>query len=1014
MLYCFDNFEVDLDTFELRRDGRVIPTRKTTFDVLRYLIAHRNRVVSKQELIDKLWTGTHVNEAVVPWYISNIRKLVGQQSTELSPVETVHGRGYQFKSEVKVVEKNARRPEPYSPRPTIESDGPFVGREAVMESLNIAVNNVLKGGGCVVLLRGEAGIGKTRCAAEFSSNEIARGRSVWMGRCPESASQPPFWPWIQILRNAASEQPDDPSIQVESSRLLSTLVPHYRDNAISQPADFTGKTTEKFWLYDRLIGFLGSSSRNVLRILIIDDLQWADEASLEFLSFIAPDIANLNILLLTTLRDYEELGNRSVHLYRLLRFTKQIPLTGFSQENVDQYVSRFGLFEPDEALNRALYQKTGGNPLFLYETFRLLERAHANSKRELTAADVRHLEVPDSVQKLIQYRLDTVDPKIRSVLDVASVLGPSFDLRLLAQTIREEVKALVEVLDQAIEVGLITKEALTLFRFTHDLICEVAYKRLSSTTRADYHDRAAKTLLDRLDSGTNIEKAAFHLHRALPLSDIEATIRTCRRAAELSAMVYAHGDAAVYYRWVLDAIESSNAIDLRVKTQILVSLGVQERLSGDVERSRRTVNEALQMARTHRFFDIVSDIPTIGRATFLSAHIPRPAVLKALEEALDHVPEVDKALRIQLLSQLALTPPYSTDMQLCKDTCQQAVRLADELDDKQSMHIALNAALCSYTGPDDIDALLTCAEKILRLQSEGEWTQAGIEALLARILAHIHRGDMPEAKKSVEVYGALMTQLHRVEGQWFYQRLFAQFVLDEGRFAEALRRFAELTRRAKRIGIYYFDIFHRLQTVYVSRTLGATVEQINELGTHTLERFRDVSTRAELIGLIVEMGCPEVVRDAYSSLIAQGVETIPRNAMWLNSLSNLALAAVAFDDRQRIKEFYELLSPYAGFNTPNSIFLYNGSVAHYLGILASKLDSDAKAIRYFEQAIEANQRMALRPQLLRTQVVFAEWLKHRGGGTNKRRLKAVLDEALSSAREMKIEPLLNRAKALCI
>ena len=135
--------------------------------------------------------------------------------------------------------------------------------------------------------------------------------------------------------------------------------------------------------------------------------------------------------------------------------------------------------------------------------------------------------------------------------------------------------------------------------------------------------------------------------------------------------------------------------------------------------------------------------------------------------------------------------------------------------------------------------------------------------------------------------------------------------------------------------------------------------------------------------------------------------------MWLNSLSNLALAAVAFDDRQRIKEFYERLTPYAGLNTPNSIFLYNGSVAHYLGILASKLDSDTKVIRHFEQAVEANRTMALRPQLLRTQVVFAEWLKHRGGGTNKRRLKAVLDEALSSAREMKIEPLLNRAKALC-
>jgi tetratricopeptide (TPR) repeat protein len=418
------------------------------------------------------------------------------------------------------------------------------------------------------------------------------------------------------------------------------------------------------------------------------------------------------------------------------------------------------------------------------------------------------------------------------------------------------------------------------------------------------------------------------------------------------------------------------------------------------------------MARAYGFFDIVHDIASIGRATFLSAHIERPAVLESLEEALKHVPENDKALRIRLLSQLALTPPFSTDIDLCKRTSQQAVQLAEEQGDRQLLRVALNATLCSFTGPDDIENLLKSANQILALHAEGEWTLTGIEALIARILAYLHRGDISRAKTETEAFGKLMKQLHRVEGEWFYQRLRDQSTLDEGRFDDAIQQFAELTKRAKRMGMYYFDTFHRIQLAYIMRALGATIEQVRDLYTHTIDRFRSVFTHAEIIGLIIEIGFPELVRDAYKRLIALGLDRIPRNAMWLNSLSNLSLAAIAFDDQQTIAELYERLKPYSGFNTPNGIFLYDGSVSHYLGLLASKRDSEAKVIRYFEQAIDANQRMSLRPQLLRTQVAFAEWLNERDGRKYKSRLKALVTEARDSARAIKNTLLLQRLEAL--
>jgi hypothetical protein len=134
--------------------------------------------------------------------------------------------------------------------------------------------------------------------------------------------------------------------------------------------------------------------------------------------------------------------------------------------------------------------------------------------------------------------------------------------------------------------------------------------------------------------------------------------------------------------------------------------------------------------------------------------------------------------------------------------------------------------------------------------------------------------------------------------------------------------------------------------------------------------------------------------------------------MWLNSLCNLSLAAIAFDDQQTIAELYERLKPYSAFNTPNGIFLYDGSVSHYLGLLASKRDGEANVVRYFEQALDANQRMGLRPQLLRTQVAFSEWLNERDGKKHKNRLRELVADARESAQAMKNTLLLHRLDAL--
>lgn len=1016
MRYRFDNIELDLDSFELRQDGKPVRIRKKTFDVLRYLIEHRDRVVSKRELLDNLWAGEHVSDSTVPWYISNLRKTLGSEAGGKATVETVHGRGYRFKKQVLVDDGAPSAPsyESLRPPPPRASD-PFVGRQEVLGRMASALEDALAGRGQILVLRGEAGIGKTRCAAEFNKQLSGRGLSAWMARCPETQGQPAFWPWIQVLRNAVSGAAADSPVAREAAGLLRLLAPAQERSEASRQPDNPPDGTDRFWLYDRLSDFLHMAGVIEPRILIIDDIHWADEASLELLSFTAPEVATRRLLFVLTLREHEQSVGRSSLLQRLLRYADQIRLSGLSRENVEQYLSHMGRLADGEELGDALYRKTGGNPLFLHEIFRWLTSTVEGGKKSITADRLLTLDVPDVIKDLLQRRLAALDPTTRLVLDMASAVGRHFDLTLVARALDLEPPTVLAALDAAVRNGLAAREPPARFRFTHDLFQEAAYERLPEATRASYHDKIARALLERSHNQALMGEIAFHLHRALPLSDSALTIRCAVEAALRSAGVHAHGDAAAHYRRALDAMNLDPQASPREKTELLLSLCRQERFSGDVERSTKSSDRALQLAREHRFFDIVFEIALFRRRSFLAALVPDTTVLRALEAALEQAPEQDPALRVRLLSQLALTHPYTADMARCRTTCEQALALAQEQDDRELEQVALNASLYALSGPDDIDALLRTADRITALTGEGGDPFYRREALLARILAGIHRGDMTAAGQAIESYGSLVNQVHRTEGIWLYQRLGAQGALMQGRFEEASARLSELARQGERIGITYAEAFHQSQAGYAARFCGGMADWV-QLGADAALQAAEQwpPTLTVLVAWIAEAGFPERVRQYYDQLVAPGFDRIPRNFVWLHTLATLALAAVIFDDRPRMRELYQLLTPYADFNTPDGLFLSEGSVAHFLALLAAALGEEEETFGFFQQAMQANRCMQLFPHLVRTQIAFAEHLAKRGHKKERALLATLVEQARRAAQQMAMAPFVERAQRLSL
>jgi DNA-binding winged helix-turn-helix (wHTH) protein len=259
--FAFADCELDRELYQLRRRGRVVKLEPKVFDVLAYLIEHRERVVGKSELLDALWPGEALSESVLPRAVAAARRAVGDTRAKARVIETVHGRGYRFVAELREAEAGG-------PEPVLEEAGEgegvppaiaFVGRARTLGQLVGALDATLAGRGRLVLLAGEPGIGKTRTAEEVARQARARGARVRVARCFEGEGAPAFWPWRQLLRDlAASLRPDAlRGVLGADAAELAQLAPELRERLPGLPAapSLAGEQA-RFRLFDALAGLL--------------------------------------------------------------------------------------------------------------------------------------------------------------------------------------------------------------------------------------------------------------------------------------------------------------------------------------------------------------------------------------------------------------------------------------------------------------------------------------------------------------------------------------------------------------------------------------------------------------------------------------------------------------------------------------------------------------------------------------------------------------------------------------
>jgi predicted ATPase len=375
-----------------------------------------------------------------------------------------------------------------------------VGRDTEVAAITDAVKSVESGGGRQILLvSGEAGLGKTTVVAEAARSAFEAGACVLFGHCEEdlATSYQLFAEALGHYVTHASEEQLAAHVEAHGSE-LSRLVPALNSRIPDLPTSkATDADTERFLLFSAAVGLLAMASEHQPVVLVLDDLQWADKGSLLLLRHLASADPTMRVLILGTYRDSEistadALVDALAALHRLDGITR-IDLVGLDHIGVVALMEAGTAYPLDDAavgLAHAIHRETDGNPFFVSEVLRNLVETGAIGQdadgRWVAEDTLDATALPDSVREVIGARVLRLGKNAGRILSMAAVIGRDFDLQLLAVATNSAEDHVLDVLDSAAAVSLVRELADTPGRFTfaHALIQHTLSEDLGPTRRA--------------------------------------------------------------------------------------------------------------------------------------------------------------------------------------------------------------------------------------------------------------------------------------------------------------------------------------------------------------------------------------------------------------------------------------------------------------------------------------------------------------------------------------------------
>ncbi len=462
---------------------------------------------------------------------------------------------------------------------------PFVGRAAELARLTARLQEARAGSGGLVLLAGEPGIGKTRTLEEFAETARTQGALVLAGRCYEGEAARPYGPFVEALaEHARSADPE--SLRADlgmGAAPLARLVPALRDRLPDIPEPVALQPDEeRVRLLDAVAQFLIALSARAPVALILDDLHWADAASVAVLRHVARFAARSRLLLLGAYRDVEVTPQQPLAdaLGALPRETTYVHLAlkGLENTEVEELLETVSDQQVPEALVNAITAETSGNPFFIREVLlHLVEEGKlVRHEGQWTATlTVEEMGIPHGVRQVIQRRLTRLSEAANHLLRAAAGFTGNFRFDVAARVAGLDEAAALAAIDEALAAQLLCPtSAAESFDFTHALVRHTLYAELSPPRQVRLHRQIAEVMEEvyrgRADERTG--EIARHYHQGVSLPGAERGVPHCLLAAARAEESAAFAEASEYLRMALALSDPSDARRPRLLGRLALAL----------------------------------------------------------------------------------------------------------------------------------------------------------------------------------------------------------------------------------------------------------------------------------------------------------------------------------------------------------------------------------------------------------------------------------------------------------
>jgi DNA-binding CsgD family transcriptional regulator len=821
------------------------------------------------------------------------------------------------------------------------SRDPLVGRHGELAFLRDRLADARSGSGHVVLVCGPAGIGKTRLVEELAA--AADGIQIGWGGAVDDAGMPPLWPWVRAVRDLPAPR------TALASVAAGAIQREYGSAEDNVAATFTADAGVVDALTEQCHAGPGL-------LLVLDDLQWADGATLRLLGRVAPETRRLPMLIVGMHRDPAGASLPGAIAQRAEVLSLR-PLT----QNEAAAILSAAVERADPVAVRRAAGLSGGSPLYL----RTMARVAGEQLRGRASWDDAVGEAPE-FRHLVAAAMRAAGPGAARAVEALSVLGPETELELLTRLLDlGSPAAATELLLPAAPAGLVEglSSAGGRVRFSHALVRSAAYASLPPQSRAALHRRAAELLEPRAIAHDDRAGAvAQHWDRA---GEPGRAVKWAVRAADAARAAGAHDEAVSYLELALGAIDrGAGEIDAD-RGELLLGLARAEYLAGRIGKSLDVCELAAgEGERTGR-------PEIVARSAVIVQGIGDPAVNLRLQELCRRAlpmlgdgvaPDLRARVEAQLACALIETGSFGEAARWAQSALARAAASADP--DAELDAIRARATLESLPGRHA--EMFELGGRAIELAGPAGRPLAELWGHVWRSDSAIHSGDIATAETEIGAMQALADRTGLPLVQWHVLRRRASVAALTGSF-DSCRRYAA---QAAEIAAGWEDETVRGtgfgQSVCLALLRGDPADltpgwtgYIDDPGK--VPGSARAIAHACLAAALLLAGRPDEARVLYQPLIS--TVSVRQRELLNAAVFNLAALARGLNDAAGCRALREMLSTVFGRSPAigaGTVF-YGGSVARMIGELDLGCGEYAAAVPHFEEGLRVDSMLGARP-----------------------------------------------------